>query len=74
MQQCYISNARLNDAPQVRISSSPMCPWISLESCLEWCRKNCFSFIIKELTPNSPRVDDETLYNSDKPPRVVGSD
>ena len=68
--QVYISVARLNDAPQVRITSSPMCPWISLESCREWCEKHCFSFIIKEVTKNSPRVDDNTLYNSDKPPVV----
>lgn len=63
--QVYIFIARLRDAPQVRIKSLSMTPWISLHSCKEWCEKHCFSYIIKEYTGAEPKVSDRTLYDSD---------
>ena len=67
MQQVYIQSARLKDAPQVRISSSDITPWMSLESCIEWCNNHCFSFVIKQYTGKSKCISDKTLYDSDKP-------
>ncbi len=60
MTQCYISNARLKDAPQVRISTRVE-PFMSLESCRDWCIKHTFSWTIKQWNPNSPSISDKTL-------------
>jgi len=62
--QVYISVARLNDAPQVRISSLPMTPWDSFESCKAWCEKHCFGYTIRKYVSSIPSVTDEILFTS----------
>jgi hypothetical protein len=57
---CYIANARLKDAPQVRISSR-LEPFMSVESCRNWCMKHTFSWVIKEWNESSPSINDKIL-------------
>ena len=66
LKQVYIHSARLKEAPQVRMNTSSLTPWISLESCRKWCNNNCFDVIIREHTKDSPSLRDKVLYDQAK--------
>lgn len=64
IQQCYISNGRLKDAPQVRMKTITE-PFLTLESAIEWANKVLFSFTIREWNGMISSPSDKILYESD---------